>query len=83
MVDEPDPFHRYLTSCGIETKRTWSYFHDDMLHSAFPFESWLKTHVISLPIHHQLGEEDMMYIVECLERWRERGAVPPGSRRRP
>jgi hypothetical protein len=74
IVDDPDPFHRHLVARGIETKRTWSYFHDDMLSIPSRFETWLKMHVISLPTHDQLGEEEMRYMSEALEAWRDGAA---------
>lgn len=82
IVDDPDPLHRYLTSRGIDTKRTWSYFHDGMRHTPFPRESWLKNHVIALPVHHQLGEEDMLYIAEQLMLWQTREPAASSTPRR-
>jgi dTDP-4-amino-4,6-dideoxygalactose transaminase len=75
LVEEPRDLHRFLSGRGIDTKRIWSYFHDRMLDIPFPFETKLKTHVIALPIHHQLDEEDMATIAEAIREW---GACGPG-----
>jgi dTDP-4-amino-4,6-dideoxygalactose transaminase len=69
VLDEPDDFYRFLRDRGIHTQRTWCYVHEGMRDLPFPFENWLRSHVVSLPIHHQLDEEDMRYMLDVIDEW--------------
>lgn len=50
---------RRLAKAGLGTKYFWSYFHEAFPREAFEFETRLKTSVLVLPVHQDLGETDM------------------------
>lgn len=76
VSDDPTSLHRHLRAHGVQTKRTWSYFHEVFPAEKFPFETRLKRSVVSLPVHQDLGREDMERIANAIALWRA-GRGPP------
>lgn len=81
LADDPVPLHRHLLAHGVQTKRTWSYFHDAYPADRFEFESRLKRCVIALPVHQDLGPEHMRRIADVLARWPRASRAPVGAPR--
>ena len=66
----PEALIKYLFRKGIITVPFWSYFHEKMPQQLFPFESELKKSVVVLPVHQELGEDDMVYLSEQLNAYK-------------
>lgn len=74
-VEESTALHRHLLAADIHCHRIWSYFHDAMAMEEFPFESGLKRNVLALPVHQDLGIEDMRRIAEVVNGWSSQYSV--------
>ncbi len=70
-----EPFHRFLIANGVISTRFWPSFHEVMPKELFPFESMLKHCVVEIPIHQDLNEGDMMYIVNLLKKWDSKKSI--------
>ena len=70
LVKEPKAFDQYLTSCGIEAARSYSYFHPDFPKEQFPQETFLKEHIRMLPVHQQIDGASIISMVNVLNVWR-------------
>jgi hypothetical protein len=68
-VDDAEPLHRFLGGHGVDCLRFWSFFHRALPKERFPFEAALKRSVLALPVHQDLGEEDMAHLASLLDRW--------------
>lgn len=68
-VDDAEPLHRFLAGHGVDCLRFWSFFHRALPKERFPFEAALKRSVLALPVHQDLGEEDMAHLASLLDRW--------------
>lgn len=44
----------------------WSGHHPKVCWDEFPEAAYLKAHTVALPVHHNLGREDMAYITACV-----------------
>ncbi len=55
-----------LTKRRISTIEWWSGYHPEICWDEFPQAAYLKAHIIALPVHHELGQEDMAYIAACV-----------------
>ena len=69
LVDRPQAFIAHLAGRGIEVSEFWQRFHPVFPRHRFPGESYLKEHVLALPVHHQLGERHMQWIGETVQGW--------------
>ncbi len=63
------PLYHFLRSRGVEALRFWRFFHSDHPHDGFPFEATLKREVIALPIHQDIGIQQVRYMAELLHAW--------------
>ncbi len=69
VVEDIASLERHLADRGVGSIRTWSLFHDAVPMQEFAFESRLKRSVLSLPVHQDLGEPDMLRIAEAVSQW--------------
>jgi dTDP-4-amino-4,6-dideoxygalactose transaminase len=61
--------YHFLRSRGVEAIRFWRFFHSDHPRDQFPFENSLKRNVIALPIHQDIGTQQVRYMTELLHAW--------------
>lgn len=73
LAEVPDPWKlkEYLGFKAIESIVFWSYFHKDFPFEHYPESTYLKNHVIALPIHQDLPLSDMDYISEKVKEYFE------------
>jgi dTDP-4-amino-4,6-dideoxygalactose transaminase len=69
VVDEPLPLRRHLESDGIATELFWSDFHPAFPAQEFPDSTYLKTHVVSLPVHQDLDPGQLARVADAVRRW--------------
>ncbi|GAH94779.1 unnamed protein product, partial [marine sediment metagenome] len=55
-----------LTRRRISAIEWWSGYHPGICWDEFPEAAYLKAHVVALPLHHELGREDMAYIASTV-----------------
>lgn len=70
VVDEPKRIQRSLREKGFNTLVSWSYFHSDFLKEKEKFldATFLKTHILSLPVHQGLNKRILEKMVVELRR---------------
>ncbi len=56
-----------LAACGVETVDFWSVGHPECDRAAFPEVDALRRSVLELPIHQDLGDEDMAFVAAAVE----------------
>ncbi len=66
LTDKRHQLNAGLTKRRISTIEWWSGYHPALCWDEFPEAAYLKAHMIALPIHHELGRDDMDYIVACV-----------------
>jgi dTDP-4-amino-4,6-dideoxygalactose transaminase len=69
VVDEPVSLLRRLESNGIAAELFWSDFHPAFPAAEFPDSAYLKTHVVTLPIHQDLDPGLLSRVAETVRRW--------------
>jgi perosamine synthetase len=52
----------------IDAIKWWAGHHPGICWAKFPDAVYLKTHMIALPIHHELGQDEMAYIAESVRK---------------
>jgi perosamine synthetase len=72
VVDEPPSLLRQLESNGIGAELFWSDFHPAFPAHEFPESTYLKTHVVTLPIHQDLDSDLVARVAEVVRRWSRR-----------
>jgi perosamine synthetase len=73
VVDDPPSLLRQLESNGIGAELFWSDFHPAFPAQEFPESTYLKTHIVTVPIHQDLDPELLARVVGVVRRWsRER-----------
>jgi hypothetical protein len=55
-----------LTKRRISIIEWWSGYHPEICWDEFPDAAYLKAHMIALPVHQELGQEDMAYLAACV-----------------
>ena len=73
LVDEAPSLWRHLERSRIGAELFWSDFHPAFPAEQFPDSAYLKTHVVTLPIHQSLGLETLARVAEAARRWSARG----------
>ena len=73
VVDDPRGLLRHLSASDIRAKHFWSFSHPDVPMVQFPLEAELKQNTVALPVHQDLGEEDMARIADAVRAWRRSG----------
>ena len=71
VVDRPAELMRYLASADIRVKHFWSISHPRVPLDRFALETSLKQRTVALPIHQDLGLEDMVRIATAIRDWRD------------
>ena len=73
MCIVPDPVNVYhqLLTYGIESDPYWDFFHPAVPWEEFPDAVYLKTHVLALPIHQDIGEGEREYLVASIKQIKE------------
>jgi len=69
VVDEPSSLLRHLAGNGIGAELFWSDFHPAFPAQAFPDSTFLKTHVVTLPIHQDLDPGLLARVADATRRW--------------
>ena len=72
IVDDPPSLLRWLESNRIGSELFWSDFHPAFPAGEFLESTYLKTHVVTLPIHQDLDAEDVGRIADVVRRWSTR-----------
>jgi perosamine synthetase len=66
LVYNRDALVRALNRYAIFAAKWWETFHPAISWNDFPTEVFLKDHVVALPVHQFLGEDQMHYTLEVL-----------------
>lgn len=74
-VEEPWKFGDYLLKNGIASTVFWSWFHESYPRESFSDSTYLKNHVLGLPVHQSLTKSDMDYIVLVIKDYREKNFI--------
>jgi len=69
VVEEPEGLLRELQRGGIGADHFWNEFHPAFPAAEFPESTYLKTHVVALPIHQDLDPSVVARIAEVVRRW--------------
>jgi dTDP-4-amino-4,6-dideoxygalactose transaminase len=69
VVDDANSLQRRLASERIGTELFWSDFHPALPARDFPEATYLKTHVVTLPIHQDLDPRLLERVVEVVRDW--------------
>ena len=72
VVDEPPSLLRHLERNGIGADLFWSDFHPSFPADEFAESTYLKTHVVTLPIHQDLDRTLVARVAEAVRRWSRR-----------
>lgn len=70
--EDRDSLRAFLAKKGIFTSIHWPT-HEAVLKSGQDIEDtlWLEAHIISIPISHDYGLNDMEYIADCVHQWQK------------
>jgi dTDP-4-amino-4,6-dideoxygalactose transaminase len=66
LIDNPGYVYKQLLKYSVFTFHWWSGYHRDLPWSDFPEACYLKDHLLVLPVHHQLSEKHIDYIIQKL-----------------
>ena len=71
-TEERDSLRTYLASNGIFTSIHWPT-HERVHNCGLNIEDtlWVEQHVISFPVSHEYGVNDMEYICKCVDEWKQ------------
>lgn len=67
VTDKPFQLCRGLNDHRIGAIEWWSGYHSAICWDEFPEASYLKKHVLALPIHQELSYKEMAYIAKCVQ----------------
>lgn len=73
VLHDAPSLHEHLAGRGIGTELFWSEFHPDFPAEEFPDATFLKTHVLALPIHQDLDDHALERVAAAIQEWRVRG----------
>jgi len=66
LTDRRSELCSRLADRRVDSIEWWAGFHPFIRWDEFPDAVYLKGHVLALPVHQDLGLEDMAYIADCL-----------------
>ena len=66
LIENPGYICKQLYKYSVFTFHWWSGYHKDLPWSDFPEACYLKDHLLALPVHQQLNEKDVDYIIQKL-----------------
>jgi len=69
LVKDRHTMITWLKSHGVPAYPWWSGYHQDLDWSQFPDARYLKDHVLCLPVHQNLNDEHLNYMIKCLSDW--------------
>lgn len=69
VVDEPESLVRELARHRIGSEAFWCEFHPAFPADEFPESTYLKTHVVALPIHQDLDAHLLEHVVDVVRAW--------------
>jgi perosamine synthetase len=72
VVDEPESLLRELERSGIGAELFWTDFHPAFPADEFPESTYLKTHVVTVPIHQDLDRDQVARVATAVGRWSRR-----------
>ena len=67
IATDREALHRAMRARGIGSFRFWRWSHPLIPQREQPEASWLRAHVLTLPIHQDLGEPDIAFMADALE----------------
>lgn len=73
VVDDPPSLLRRLETNRIRGEFFWSDFHPAFPAHEFPDSTYLKTHVVAVPIHQDLDPDLLTRVVDVVRSWSRRG----------
>lgn len=73
LVNDSRQFSNYMESRGVNTPRLWERHHCQFPKEEYPDATFLKSHVVALPVHQYLRRVDIELICDSVLEWgRER-----------
>ena len=72
LAENSDDLVNFMLSHGIWAGRFWAQEHPNIPLKEFAFERSLKRHLVVLPVHQDLTEEEMLTIGSVLDMWSEK-----------
>lgn len=66
LTERRSQLYTGLIQRGISAIEWWSGYHPRICWDEFPEASYLKAHIVALPVHHELGRDDIAYIASCV-----------------
>ena len=66
VVRDRNRWMRRLAQLGAHPTPWWSGYHPGLDFAAFPNACWLKDSLVALPVHQQLDQEDMDFLIDCV-----------------
>ena len=73
LVNDSRQFSNYMESRGVNALRIWERYHSHFPKGEFSDATFLKSHVVALPVHQHLRRSDIDLICDSLLQWeRER-----------
>lgn len=74
--EERDSLRAYLASKGVFTSIHWPT-HELVRNCGLDIEDtvWIEKHVISFPVSHEYGTNDMEYICHCVDDWKRNNGI--------
>ncbi len=74
IATDADKFIAFCHSRGVAAHALWRSGHPSLPRERFPEASWLRSHVVVLPVHQQLEENDLSLLKRLIHDW-ERGST--------
>lgn len=74
LTENRDQFIHYMTSCGIECLSHYEPLHESFAGRTYGCASSLPQtkaahHLVRLPVHNKLSDDEVDYIIECVEKY--------------
>jgi len=69
VVEDRDVMASWLQSQGIPAFPWWNGYHRNLDWSKFPESCYLKDHILCLPVHQNLNDQHINYMINCLLEW--------------
>ncbi len=79
VTREADSLHKHLRRAAIGAELFWSDFHPSFPANEFPDATFLKRHVVALPVHQDLGAAAMRRIAAVVQGWSAGSSSAPDS----
>ncbi|MBA7656252.1 dTDP-4-amino-4,6-dideoxygalactose transaminase [subsurface metagenome] len=83
LTERRSQLYTGLTQRGIGAIEWWSGYHPGICWDEFPEASYLKAHIVALPVHHELDRDDMAYLAASVREVLEMSAADENRARCP